>query len=195
MFTQSNLASSSRKWKNLWVLGRARLGLYLWFARMSLFWHVWRWIATRSVRPLEKSKWTMKWQLCSRKMNSWQDWNQSNLDSSTSSRAVKDWWDFSWESHYFECLKWFIFACFNCSIDCVVARKFITCMKYTLFLLDEWATFLKRVWWVLQIFKILSWKQTYRVTSKITHLSSIWIHLKIRILLRWAVLEVTRYRF
>ncbi len=56
MFTKSNLASSSRNWKNLWVLGRARLGLHLWFARMSLFWH---WITTRSVRPAEKSKWTI----------------------------------------------------------------------------------------------------------------------------------------
>jgi hypothetical protein len=29
MFTKSNLASSSRNWKNIWVLGRARLGLHL----------------------------------------------------------------------------------------------------------------------------------------------------------------------
>ncbi len=53
------LLCSSRNLKNLRVLGRDRLGLHLWFAQMSLFWH---WITTRSVRPLEKSKWTISCQ-------------------------------------------------------------------------------------------------------------------------------------
>jgi hypothetical protein len=56
MFTKKNLAFSFRNWKNVWVLGRDRLGMHLWFARMSLFWH-WiatqnfkKWIATQNVR-------------------------------------------------------------------------------------------------------------------------------------------------
>jgi hypothetical protein len=66
MFTKSNLAFSSRNLKNIWVLGRARFGLHLWFARMSLFWH-WiatrnfkKWIATRNVRVNYKVAWVIK---------------------------------------------------------------------------------------------------------------------------------------
>ncbi len=33
-----------------------KIGIWVGYDLLSLFWRVWRWIATRNVKPLEKSK-------------------------------------------------------------------------------------------------------------------------------------------
>jgi hypothetical protein len=56
MFSKSNSAPNSRNWKNRWDLGRARLGLHLWFALISLFLIP---KLQKSEEPLKLSKWTI----------------------------------------------------------------------------------------------------------------------------------------